>query len=659
MLALIAGIIGANLTGHNAAVALVPILLIAAAIVGAWRRRQTAALLCAFAAVGFLAVDVAYTPPPQSLPQSPVKARVTAVSEAAGGRMVTAEIGGRLRANIYVTSFLPTIVEGDSILLSNAKFKSPESRATVPDEVDYADIYRRRHISATATVNHTDICVIGHSRSLMQRIRDLRPRALNLLLSANISDDTGSLLAAMLLADTSMLTDDLRANYSSAGMAHLLALSGLHVGIIAAIIAAMLWPLYVGRHNRSRYAVTILALWIFAIATGLTPSVTRAVIMTMVFMVGRILQRRSTPINSLCFAAILILIFSPESLTDISFQLSFAAVAGIIVFYPAINCVDHRRRPWLYRAVGMVALPLSAMSLSGVISAYYFHSLPLLFIPANVVTTWLAAPLIAGGALLILLQALGIPDGALCHLLDAITAVCNTVAEQTASMPNAVVRNVYFSPWWFTAFGAVALLLAVARYLRRLAPLMAALMVAAATAGAMWLLAPQYPPTEHFFALHKDSTDILIRSGDRAYLYTSASTSAQRSEALERARLLYPHYLAKRSLPELTLLPDSIDAPGVSLHGRRLVLAGVSYGVINDNAPDVSAERVDYLLVCRGFTADVVSLVQARQPKRATVICTSLNVRRRRRYLRELQEAGITAVLTQPFSVDSVATPAN
>ena len=501
-----------------------------------------------------------------------------------------------------------------------------------------------RRIVATATVNHTDITVTGHDTSLLQRIRELRGKALSLLLRSQINDDTGALLSAMLLADTSLLTDDLRANYSAAGMAHLLALSGLHAGIIAAIIAAMLWPLYVGRHNRSRFAVTIVMLWIFAVVTGLTPSVTRAVIMATVLMVGRILQRSSTPLNSLCFAAMLILTFSPASLSEVSFQLSFAAVVGIIVFFPAINRVDRHEHPWLYRAVSAVALPVSAILLSGAISAYYFHTFPLLFVVANVCASWLAVPLIAGGSLLILLQALGFQAVRLCEALNFITEIINGVAEMTSAVPHAVVTGVYFSGWWFVAFSVVALLLATAHYRRRLAPLFASLICAALTACCMAIFAPEYPQSEHYIALHKDSTDILIRSGERCYLYTSATTSAQRDEALRRANLLYEHYLSKRRLPAIELLRA----------GNYLQVDGVGYAVANTPTGPKALRawhEVDYLLVCRGFTGDVVELAQRIKPRKATVLCTSLNRRRLLRYQRELTDSAIL-VLTQPFIVE-------
>ena len=204
-----------------------------------------------------------------------------------------------------------------------------------------------------------------------------------LLLRSSLSSAACEFLTATLTGDTSILTEDTRHLFSSAGIAHILALSGLHVGILVAVIAIALFPLYALRLRRTRLLLTIILLWGYAVFTGLSPSVARAVIMATALSGGLILQRRYFGINGLLLAACVIIISSPLQLYQPGFQMSFISVASILAISPLINRIDRKRR-LLFAISSMAGVSIAATVGTGIVSAYYFHTFPLLFLIANI-----------------------------------------------------------------------------------------------------------------------------------------------------------------------------------------------------------------------------------------------------------------------------------
>ncbi|MDE7387855.1 MAG: ComEC/Rec2 family competence protein, partial [Muribaculaceae bacterium] len=335
-----------------------------------------------------------------------------------------------------------------------------EAETVVPDEITY----RTRGAVAECVLSSDAIVVTGRHPSVRSRIIDR-------ILSLPLSDEAGSMLCALLVGHTDLITDGRREEFSAAGLSHLLALSGLHVGVISMLISVALWPLYVGRHNRSRHIITIAALWAFAAMTEFSPSVTRAVIMASVYLVGRIIERQSVPMNSLFFAAMIILCIWPDSLFEIGFQLSFAAVAGIILFYPLINCVDRRKHPWMYMLISYPAVSLSAMVFTGPVSSFYFHSYPLYFLLANLAVSPLVPLLIAAGALAVILSFAGFQVTWLCSAADWLCGAVNGIASFVASLPGHSAVGLYFSHWILCGIIISLLFLALGGWRRRIAPL--------------------------------------------------------------------------------------------------------------------------------------------------------------------------------------------
>lgn len=242
--------------------------------------------------------------------------------------------------------------------------------------------------------------------SKMERVRsqflDLREKLLNRYRTQPVEDEQYAVLAAMTLGDKTALTKELRETYSVTGASHILALSGLHLGIIY----FLLFRLTLGRrHFWFSQVIIILSIWAFAFLTGLSTSVMRSATMISVYALFSVAGRHRSPVNLLCFTAILMLLVNPASLYDVGFQMSFSAVLAILLlmplfesFFPENYFVGRPVRRYIYNMVGVsVAAQIGVAPLI----AYYFGRFSTYFLLTNFIVIP-AATVILYGVLLVM-----------------------------------------------------------------------------------------------------------------------------------------------------------------------------------------------------------------------------------------------------------------
>ena len=297
------------------------------------------------------------------------------------------------------------VVCGDKML-----FKGIISRPTSDVELtgfDYGNYLYRKGISGAAMLFSGDWQVYNRRNSLGVRQYALQCR--NWLVDRYRSWQLGSeelaVIAALTVGDKQILTDSLKERYSAAGVSHVLALSGLHIGILSAILYFLLTPLKrLKRGEQLRTCVVVCVLWIFAFITGLSPSVVRAVMMcSLYFIASCVLEGRLPSVYTLVLSAFIMLIYQPFYLFDLSFQLSYLAVASILYFYPLISNIlllKNRLLVWLWNGVSVsVSAQLGTLPLI----LYYFSSFPTYFLLANLIVSVLAVCVLCGaiGALVV------------------------------------------------------------------------------------------------------------------------------------------------------------------------------------------------------------------------------------------------------------------
>ena len=258
----------------------------------------------------------------------------------------------------------------------------------------------------------------------------LRQRLLHRMQRGPLED--GGVAEALALGWKADIDKDTRASFRDAGIAHLLAVSGLHVGLLAGMVGlAFYWT---GRERRGRAVrggVQLAAVWLFALVTGLAPSTVRAALMFSLFIVADIIGRRTSRLNLLAFTAIVMLVAEPTLLHDVGWQLSFSAVAGILLARPAIVVLRSRL---LQAAAVSTAATLATMP----VVLAVFHRLPVYFLIANVVVVPFAG-LLMGLSLLYMV----LPCAATAWPLGRLLRLSEGLAAWVQGLPGAVVEGIY------------------------------------------------------------------------------------------------------------------------------------------------------------------------------------------------------------------------
>lgn len=203
-------------------------------------------------------------------------------------------------------------------------------------------------------------------------------RSLDYIASLGLDGEQTALLQAMLLGWRQQLPDGLRQLYSQVGASHILALSGLHLGVLFCLLNALMRRVLYNAVWRTLVGVAMLAvMWVYVVLTGSSPSLVRASVMMSLVIAAQIRASGYSSWHSLSMAAFVILLFSPRALYSISFQLSFTAVAGIFLFYKPLSrqwrVADLPLR-WVWNGV---CVSLAAQLGSLPLVAYYFHSISL------------------------------------------------------------------------------------------------------------------------------------------------------------------------------------------------------------------------------------------------------------------------------------------
>ena len=331
-----------------------------------------------------------------------------------------------------------------------------------PFEMDYAAyLLHEKGIRYQQHLPHSQIHRIGHSSTLTTRMADVR-RGLTLkVMNSRLSPAAQKLVVALLLGDNDMIDKTTRMEFSGAGIAHVLALSGLHMGIIAMLIWWLLFPLDYLRLKKLRLMITLMAIGCFAVFTGQSPSVVRSALMMGLTCCSVIFYRRSNPINSLCVAALLILVFSPASIYSVGFQLSFTTVAAILLFFSQQSLPLNMGNNALNRLIAISFTTLIATLATLSLTAHYFHTVSFLSLVTNVLVLPVLPVFMVLGALFLLLMAAGLHCALLDHALDAMSRYVHWSASTVFNIPWSHAGSVYVSTTGAIAYMVFIALLAM------------------------------------------------------------------------------------------------------------------------------------------------------------------------------------------------------
>lgn len=221
------------------------------------------------------------------------------------------------------------------------------------------------------------------SKGILYYSKDLRERIAIQIEKSSLDRETAEFVISLLLGDRSLLSQERKKSFEHSGISHILAVSGMHVGILTAICLLIFFPLRFVGNNKTPYYLTLLVIWGFAFLTGMSLSTVRACIMTSFLLIAMIMERRRNAGNALVWALFLILLFDPFALFNAGLQLSVLCVASLIIFSRPLNKIDLSSHPVLHKTMSLVLISLITTGATWALVSYYFKNIPLLFIPAN------------------------------------------------------------------------------------------------------------------------------------------------------------------------------------------------------------------------------------------------------------------------------------
>lgn len=333
--------------------------------------------------------------------EPPEEKHSSIVAEAEVGKIWVGDtsyaVTGKVLLNLEVGKQLYDVEYGDCLLIEGS-LEAPEPPKN-PGEFNYKQYLAFQQIYKRAFIPDGNWKLTGENsgNGLLASIYQLRGKMLQMLESSGLEGENYAVASALILGYKNELEEETVKTYTKAGSMHILAVSGLHVGIIY-LIAMFLFKFLdrVKRGNIIKALLVIAVLVLYAMMTGLSPSVNRAVIMFSFLAVASCFKRQTSIFNTLAASVLFLVLIDPYIITKVGFQMSYLAVIGIVCLYPKLYYLwvaPNFLVNWLWQ---VTCVSLAAQLATFPLTIYYFHQFPnyfLLFNPISILGAFLVVAL--------------------------------------------------------------------------------------------------------------------------------------------------------------------------------------------------------------------------------------------------------------------------
>ena len=520
---------------------------------------------------------------------------------------------------------------GDELLIS-ARISPPLNNRNF-DEFDYARFLMRKGISGTGYVASGKWTILSSSKpplssanpsislrqdgmnnfDLKSTASSCRRNVVSLYQGLGFNGDELAVLSALTIGDKTELSDSVRESYSVAGASHILALSGLHIGLLYTMLFFILKPIArrgnIGRCVRSVFLLVLL--WTFAFFTGLSPSVVRSVSMFSILAMADMVGREPLSLNTLAVAAWLMLFCNPAWLFDVGFQLSFLAVASILLIQkPIYHLITVKNR--IGKSVwGLMSVSIAAQIGTAPLVLFYFSRFSVHFLLTNLVVIPLITIILYAAVVMLLLTPFSWLQievaGGVKKLLEGL----NFFVRWVEQLPYASIDGIWLYQSEVLGIYIVIALLTYyfmnRRYRNLQICLFFILLMGTYHATLYWLDRPQTSLV--FYNMRGCPAVHCIKSDGQSWINYMDTLSNEKRLKHMTANYWKRHHL----LPPQEITADCRHAELnrqqqiISYHGCRVC-------VINDNRwrnkSTVSPLYIQYLYLCKGYDGHLEELAQ-------------------------------------------------
>ncbi|GEM_PF-766777 len=351
-----------------------------------------------------------------------------------------------------------TILAGKEIVIHSVVKEINQSLN--PSTFNYTNYLLNRGILYKTFVKSDRYIITGESEWSINGLSTvMRNHLINRLRDLDISEVTVAFFASITLGDKSLLDRETKEVFAKAGAMHLLAISGLHVGIVYIILSYLLMQIPSRSLRKNMSAIIISIIWFYAIVTGLSPSVQRSALMFSLIAVGKFITPKIQIYNNIFLSAFILLLINPDLIFDVGFQLSYTAVVSIVFFYNRIfNLIKSKNR--IIRFFwGLIAVSIAAQIGTFPLSIYYFNQFPNMFILSNILIVPMAITNLGLSLVFIGVHPVPYISNIVSIFIDYLSRAIIYVTEKIAAIPYAATENIYISPATFITLMLFILLL--------------------------------------------------------------------------------------------------------------------------------------------------------------------------------------------------------
>lgn len=535
------------------------------------------------------------------------------------------------------------IKEGDELLIYS-RLAPPKGNRNF-DEFDYHRYSVRKGVGGTGFVAKEHWRKLGnrHSFSLSGFASGYRERLLSLYRQLGFDGEDFAVLSALTVGYKEELSEEMLESYSVAGVSHILALSGLHIGLLYFLLC------FVAKRLPHRYilvrigktALILAFLWAFAFFTGMSASVVRSVSMFSVIALAGLFSRQALTLNTVAMTAFFMLLVRPAWLFDIGFQLSFCAVAAILLFHPGLSKLFSLPGKAGSYVGGLLSVSVAAQLGTFPLVLLYFSRFSTFFLLSNLVVI----PLVTVIVYMVVLMLMVVPFPFLLSVAAAIVKgllyFLNSFVGWVEQLPGASIDDVWVEPLEVAGIYCILLLCLRFRYLpgpRNLAVCMVCILaVCSYRVAFLWVNRPE--PGVVFYNVRGCPAVHCIASAEQSWLVCADSVPDQ--ERLRKAaanfwrrhRLQSPGIVTEEGIVERVAFLDHI----LSFRNCRICMVSDNRWQNKTTSQPLS---MDYLYLCKGYDGQLDTLIRLFAP-RCIILDSSLPDYRQKTFSDECRRLGI------------------
>lgn len=404
-----------------------------------------------------------------------------------------------------------------------------------PYQFNYKNYLAKQYVFHQVFTNHDQFLISENKPiSLTGFIVTLRNHIKTSLEKYHFSKEELTIMYALLLGQRKGISTNLLNSYIKAGVVHILAISGLHIGILLLILSSFLSPLDKLKHGSIlKTILLIMLLWSFAFFTGLSASVVRAVTMFTFLTIGNSFKKKKCIEYSLITSMLFMLLIKPLLLYDIGFQLSYIAVFSIIWIQPLIYKIWSPKYSLIDKVWQLITVSLAAQIGISPISFYYFHQFPGLFLLSNIVIILFLGTILLGGILCILLAVTNILPSFMVTLYGSCIQLMNTFIKWVALQEDFLFTNIFMSLLMMLCF-YLFIICSFQFITQTKVKQLISLLVSILFIQFVFIYEKTQRNTKHqFIIFHKNKTSIIVqRIGKELFLLNKIDTLLNRKEKI-------------------------------------------------------------------------------------------------------------------------------